>query len=233
MKEAWRTLNGWYRLAEDQPPLACPETMSKPMAKRVNLYEKAAPMGGPLPFNFPFFKISDNMPTDSEVRTVVRGLKNERAGRATGMKAKHLKGWLDEVQHKEKAARENPGRVGADPGLGSKWGIFIEMIQTIWDREGIPEQISWMGVALLPKGGGDFRGIGLLDPCLKVVEKIMVGHLATIEFHPCLHGRLPKRETGTATIEAKLAQQLAWVEQEPLYQVYLDLRKTYDHLDQE
>ena len=36
------------------------------------------------------------------------------------MKAKHFNWWLDKVQHKEKAARENPGRVGADPGLGSK-----------------------------------------------------------------------------------------------------------------
>jgi len=40
---------------------------------------------------------------------------------------------------------------------------------------------------------------------------------------------LPQRGTGTATIEAKLAQQLAWMEQEPLYQVFVDLRKAYDH----
>jgi hypothetical protein len=58
--------------------------------------------------------------------------------------------------------------------------------------------------------------------------------LAAIEFYPCLHGGgLPKRGTGTATIEAKLAQKLAWMEQEPLYQVFVDLRKAYDHLDQE
>jgi hypothetical protein len=38
---------------------------------------------------------------------------------------------------------------------------------------------------------------------------------------------------GTATIEAKLAQQLAWMGQEPLYQVFVNLRKAYDHLDQE
>ncbi len=31
-----------------------------------------------------------------------------------------------------------------------------------------------MIVLLLPKGGGDYRGIGLLDPFWKVVEKIMV-----------------------------------------------------------
>jgi len=43
-----------------------------------------------------------------------------------------------------------------------------------------------MVVALLAKGGDDFRGIGLLDPCWEVEEKIMVCRLAAIEFHPCL-----------------------------------------------
>ncbi len=88
-----------------------------------------------------------------------------------------------------------------------------------------------MIVMLLPKGGGNFRGIGLLDPFWKVVEKVMVCQLGNIEFHPCLHGGPTKRGTGMATIEAKLAQQLAWMEQEPLYQVFVDLRKAYDHLD--
>jgi hypothetical protein len=90
-----------------------------------------------------------------------------------------------------------------------------------------------MVIILLPKGGNNSRWIGLLDPFWKAVEKIMVGRLGSIEFHPCLHGGLPKRGAGMATIEAKLAQQLAWMEQEPLYQVLVDLRKAYDHLDQE
>ena len=200
------------RLAEDRPPPTFPETMSKQTAKRVNLYERSAPTGPPLPFNFSHFEIFDDMPTDSDVRMVVWGLKNRRAGGATGMKAKHLKGWRDKVHHEEKADRENPGRVGADPGLGRKWRIFVELIQTIWEHGEILDQMSWMVVVLLTKGGGDFLGIGLLDPCWKVVEKIMVGRLATIKFHPCLHGGLPKRRRGTATIEAKLAKQLAWVE---------------------
>jgi hypothetical protein len=34
-------------------------------------------------------------------------------------------------------------------------------------------------------------------------------------------------------IEAKLAQQLTWVEQEPLYQIFVDLHKAYNHLNQE
>ena len=81
--------------------------------------------------------------------------------------------------------------------LGKKWRVFVKMIQTIWDQGEIPMQMSWMVVVLLPKGGGDFRGIGLLDPFWKVVEKVMVRRLGTIEFHPCLHGGLPKRGTGT------------------------------------
>jgi hypothetical protein len=159
------------------------------------------------------------MPTDSKFCTVVRGLKNGRATGATRMRAKHNKGWLDKIQRNEKAARETPGREGADLGASCKWPIFVKLIQTIWEWGEIPEQMSWMVIVLLPKDGGDFQGIGLLDPFWKVVEKIMVCRLGTIEFHPCLYGGLPKRGTGTATFEAKLVQQLAWMEQEPLYQV--------------
>ena len=48
-----------------------------------------------------------------------------------------------------------------------------------------------------------------------------------------LTGFLAGKRTGTATIEAKLAQQLAFVEQEPLYGIYLDLKKAYDAMDRD
>ncbi len=60
-----------------------------------------------------------------------------------------------------------------------------------------------------PKRGGDYHGIGLLEPCWEVLEKIKVKQLALMKLHDCLHGGLPKRGTCTALIEAKLAQQLA------------------------
>ncbi len=112
---------------EDQPPPACPETMVKQTAERVELYARAPPMGEAFLFNFPHFKISNDMPTDSELRKLVGGLQNGQATGATGMKAEHIKVWLDKIQSKEKAARENPGRE-ADPGAGCKWQIFIELI---------------------------------------------------------------------------------------------------------
>ena len=149
------------------------------------------------------------------------------------MCAEHVKAWLADICYKEKVARENPCRIAdtEEESLGKNW-VFVKMIQTIWDQGEIPMQMSWIVVVLLPKGGNDFQGIGLLlDPCWKVVEKIMVRRTSTIDFHPCLQGGMPKRGTGMVTIEAKLAQQLAWVEQEPSYQIFVDLCKAYDHLN--
>jgi len=49
--------------------------------------------------------------------------------------------------------------------------------------------------------------------------------------HDCLHGFLKGRGTGTATMKAKLAQQLAFIEQEALYSTVVDLKKAYDAMD--
>ena len=89
----------------------------------------------------------------------------------------------------------------------------------------------WMVIVLLPKGGGDYRGIGLLDPIWKVVEVVMDNCLKVLDYHDCLNGFLAGRGTGTATTEVKLAQQLAYIEQVPLYGVFIDLRKAYDAMD--
>jgi hypothetical protein len=56
--------------------------------------------------------------------------------------------------------------------------------------------------------------------------------MSCLKLHNCLHGILPCRGMGTAIMEVKLNQQLAWVDQAPLYQIYLDLKKAYDALNQ-
>jgi hypothetical protein len=88
-------------------------------------------------------------------------------------------------------------------------------------------------VVLLPKGGGDYRGIGLLEPLWIVVERIMDRGLNALPLHEALHGCRNGRGTGMAILEAKLAQQLAHLEQEPFYGVFLDLKKAFDAMDRE
>ena len=53
--------------------------------------------------------------------------------------------------------------------------------------------------------------------------------------HDTLHGSREGRGTGTATsiMETKLEQQLAGLAHEPLFQVFLGVRKAYDLLDRE
>jgi hypothetical protein len=64
-----------------------------------------------------------------------------------------------------------------------------------------------------------------------VTEKIIVPWLSSVKFHDSLHGRLLGRGTGMARIKAKLHQSLAWRDQCPLYQIYVDLKKAFDALD--
>ena len=54
---------------------------------------------------------------------------------------------------------------------------------------------------------------------------------STVTLHDALHGFSLGRGTGTATLEEKLAHQLAGIAHEPLFQIFLDARKAYESLD--
>jgi hypothetical protein len=110
--------------------------------------------------------VPDTAPTDSELRAVVGNLQNGCAAGATGMKAKHLKEWLADMKREETED-------GVE-GIRDRWRLFVTLLQAIWESRTVPTQVTWMIIVLLPKGGGGYRGIGLLNPIWKVVEKIMV-----------------------------------------------------------
>jgi hypothetical protein len=102
-----------------------------------------------------------------------------------------------------------------------------------WAHGAIPCQLHWIIVILIPKGGGNYRGIGLLEPIWKCIERVIDQRLEAIELHDSLHGCCSKRGTGTAIIKAKLAQQLSYPQLKPFYGVFLDLRKAFNAMDQE
>jgi hypothetical protein len=197
--------------------------LAKQTNKRIQLYTTVCPPGWAMHFNVDPSNVPDAALTDSELRAFVGNLCNGCVAGMTGMKAEHLKEWLADIKREETEDGEE--------GIGDRWQLFVALLQAVWQSEFISTQMTWMIIVLLLKGGGNYRSIGLLNPIWKVVEKVMVAQLSVIELHNCLHGRLPCRGTGTAIMEVKLQQQLAWVDQEPLYQIYLDLRKAYDALD--
>jgi retron-type reverse transcriptase len=87
-------------------------------------------------------------------------------------------------------------------------------------------------MVLLPKAGDSSWGIGLLEVIWKLLTSIIDGRLkAAISFHDALHGFRPGWGTTTAIIKAKLFQQLASIQQVPVFKILLDLKKAYDTLD--
>jgi hypothetical protein len=81
------------------------------------------------------------------------------------------------------------------------------------------------------KWRGGCRGIGLLEPIWKVLEKVMNLRLEAIILHNSLHGCLTLHGMGTRIIEAKLVQQLAHLEQTPFFGIFIDLKKAFDAMD--
>ncbi len=141
------------------------------------------------------------------------------------MRAEHVKTWLRGVMEEE-----DPEGQGNE-GKGTNWELFVQLVQAVWTHGIIPRQMLWSIVVLIPKGGGDYRGIGLLKPIWKVLEQVMDRRLDAIKLHDCLHGCRADRGTGTGVIEAKLAQQLSYLKLKPFYGVFLDLRKAFDLMD--
>ena len=108
----------------------------------------------------------------------------------------------------------------------------MELIQTVfWEGE-LAEEATWQAVVLILKGGQEYRGIGLVEVMWKVVAAILNRRLtASITYHDFLHGFRAGRGTGTATLKAKLLQQLVALREEVLYMIFLDMHKAYDALD--
>ena len=64
-----------------------------------------------------------------------------------------------------------------------------------------------------------------------MIEEVLDGRLSGVALHDAFHGFRERRGCSTGIMEAKLLQQLASIEQCPLYGIFLDLRKAYDAMD--
>ena len=138
------------------------------------------------------------------------------------------KGEGDGYQRRRRGGGERERRTEAE----GHWERVVELIQTAFRDGELAEEATWQAVVLIPKGKGDYRGIGLVEVMWKVVAVILNRLLtSSITFHDVLHGFRAGRGTATATLKAKLLQQLAAMREEVLYVILLDLTKAYDALD--
>jgi hypothetical protein len=111
----------------------------------------------------------------------------------------------------------------------------VTLIQNIF-RTGEPPSAFQMGtLVLVPKGEPrKYCGIGLLKSLYKLTSCLVNKRVCDkVKFHDGVHGFRLKRSCSTAKLEVKLAMQLAKRTGRPYHQIFLDLLKAYDTLDQE
>jgi len=135
--------------------------MERQTVERVELYRRRDPPGLPIVVDHAEMhpEIRDEIPDEEEIRVVVAELTNGRSAGVSRMRAEHLKGWL-----KGAKLEEDPKKGPANVGAGDDWKALVKLVQAVWDEGRIPTQLGWVVTVLIPKGGGNYRGIGLLKP---------------------------------------------------------------------
>jgi hypothetical protein len=159
--EAFWHLKGWYREASETQARPCFQTMDRQTVERVKLYRRRNSPGLPIVVGHAEMRptIRDEIPDEEEIRVAVAELTNGRSAGVSRMRAEHLKGWL-----KWAKLEEDPEKGPANVGAGDDWKALVQLVQAVWEEGKIPTQLGWVITVLIPKGGGDYRGIGLLEP---------------------------------------------------------------------
>ena len=135
----------------------------------------------------------------------------------------HFKQWIWEAYS---------GGTRRPPPWIERWMCLVEIVQHMWLTGDIPQELGWTVLVLVPKGTTDTRGIGLLETLWKVVEALIYTRLiASIQFHDVIHRFWEERGMGTAIMDLNIVQELASVDHDLLFLVFLDLWKAYATVD--
>jgi hypothetical protein len=119
VQEAFCHLKGWYRAATETQAKPCYHTMERQTMEWVDLYAQRDSPGDLLPINVTPVVINDDVPMDGKLRQVASKLTNGRAAGASGMRAEHVKEWLNGMRREE-----DPEGHGVD-GAGDYWRLFV------------------------------------------------------------------------------------------------------------
>ena len=226
IREAFGAIKGWYRDVGPSPPKPSPEEINLTRTEYENLFSEAAPEEPPFPVHVEAADIDDSPPSEYEVVQNLKKLRNNRAAGVSGITAEMLKEWYE-------AAQEADSDEESDTSSVELWSRVLKLIRLAFEDGVVPRDFCHGILVLIPKSTpGEYRGIALLDIIYKLVSSIINQRISSkIEFDDAIHGFREGRGTGTAILEAKLLAQLRCRSDEPLFMVFLDLKKAYDTLN--
>ena len=92
------------------------------------------------------------------------------------MRAEDLKRWILEANQIEKPVTH-------------RWENMVRLIHLAFAEGELTEELTWATMLLLPKGKGEYRGIGLVEVARKVCTVVLELRLKKgVELHYSLHG---------------------------------------------
>ena len=109
--------------------------------------------------------------------------------------------------------------------------IYENRIPTDWEESFIISLYKGKGEAL---ERGNYRGLKLLDQCLKVVERIVEGFIRErVAIDDMQFGFMPGRGTTDAIFILRQVQEKYLAKNLPLYFAFIDLEKAFDRVPRE
>ena len=90
-REAWHRMKGWYQAAVDRVPPPARVTLKRITAERMDLYIYVPPPGDNIRVSVEPFLVDDLLPTENEIKWLVKRPQNNRSGGPSGMRAEHQK----------------------------------------------------------------------------------------------------------------------------------------------
>ena len=118
----------------------------------------------------------DEPPEGGEIAVAVNKLRLGRAGRPLGMKAEHRKAWLQEATRDKQPDTKT-------------WDKVVSVIHVVFQDGYIPETLTYTTMVLIPKGGGEYIVIGLIEKIWKFCASIVNSWLnSSILLYDVLHG---------------------------------------------
>ena len=224
MRKAYSGIRGWYRKRTGDEKKPTVREMTTIHNTYKNLFTESTSEKEEIPILVEPTMIDDEVPSEQEIRDAVKQLRNFKSPGASGIKVENLKLWAAESEITEEEER-TPRR--------DRWEKLMRIVELAFQDAEIPDAFMNAVLVLIPKHKpGEYRGIALLEVLYKLCTTIITRRLQdSVQFHDCIHGFRRKRGTATATIETKLKMQLAFRQQIPYFQVFIDLKKAYDTLD--
>ena len=164
----------------------------------MELYRRVPPPPDSIPINTSPLAIDESISSMENIEWAVHRLWHHRLGGrgALRMQKKHLQSWLEAVTSKERPDTSN-------------WDWAVEILQTKFRDVRLPTEFTWKTMVLIPKGNGEFWGIGIVEVLCKELSVVINKRIGeALHFHDFLHCLRAGKRMENTSLKVKLIQML-------------------------